>query len=86
MRNLEDDNILKSISLNNSYLRDLYTIIEKCIEENTPIRSRLKFKDINKKGNDNIPDLLYAILVCINGSDEEDIKISEISNDGDENE
>jgi hypothetical protein len=86
LRNLEDDNILKLISLNNSYLRDLYTIIEKCIEENTPIRSRLKFKDINKKGNDNIPDLLYAILVCINGSDEEDIKISEISNDGDENE
>lgn len=86
LRDLEDDKILKSISLNNSYLRDLYTIVEKCIEENTPIRSRLKFKDINKKGNDNIPDLLYAILVCINGSDEEDIKISEISNDGDENE
>ena len=43
-------------------------------------------KDINKKWNDNIPDILYAILVCINGSDEEDIKISEISNDGDENE
>lgn len=86
LRDLEDDKILKSISLNNSYLRDLYNIVEKCIEENTPIRSRLKFKDINKKGNDNIPDLLYAILVCINGSDEEDIKISEISNDGDENE
>lgn len=64
----------------------MYTIIEKCIEEGVTVKSKLKFKDINKKGNDNIPDLLYAILVCINGSDEEDIKISEISNDGDENE
>lgn len=86
LRDLKDEQISKSISLNNSYLRDLYTIIEKCIEDNVTIKSRLKFKDIDKKGNDNIPDLLYAILVCINGSDEEDIKISEISNDGDENE
>lgn len=86
LRDFNDEKILKEISLNNSYLRDLYTIIEKCIEDNIIIKSRLKFKDINKKGNDNIPDLLYAILLCINGSDEEDIKISEISNDGDENE
>ncbi|MBF1213418.1 MAG: hypothetical protein HXM17_00765 [Fusobacterium periodonticum] len=86
LRDLNDEKILKAISLNNSYLRDLYTIIEKCIEEGVTVKSKLKFKDINKKGNDNIPDLLYAILVCINGSDEEDIKISEISNDGDENE
>ena len=72
--------------MNNQDIRELYQILEKLIDLKIKLNSKLKFKDINKKGNDNIPDLLYAILVCINGSDEEDIKISEISNDGDENE
>ena len=81
-----DEEFLKKLSLNNQDIRELYQILEKLIDLKIKLNSKLKFKDINKKGNDNIPDLLYAILVCINGSDEEDIKISEISNDGDENE
>ena len=81
-----DEEFLKKLSLNNQDIRELYQILENLIDLKIKLNSKLKFKDINKKGNDNIPDLLYAILVCINGSDEEDIKISEISNDGDENE
>ena len=81
-----DEEFLKKLSLNNQDIRELYQILENLIDLKIKLNSKLKFKDINKKGNENIPDLLYAILVCINGSDEEDIKISEISNDGDENE
>ena len=81
-----DEEFLRKLSLNNQDIRELYQFLENLIDLNIKLNSKLKFKDINKKGNNNIPDLLYAILVCINGSDEEDIKISEISNDGDENE
>ena len=53
-------------------------------KEITPKYDEIERPKEDKKEEDK--NLLYAILLCINGSDEEDIKISEISNDGDENE
>ena len=78
-----DSELLKRLSLNNTFVKKLYILIEKLIDLKIEIISRVKFEEDKKEEDKN---LLYAILLCINGSDEEDIKISEISNDGDENE
>ena len=78
-----DSELLKRLSLNNTFVKKLYILIEKLIDLKIEIISRVRFEEAKKEEAKN---LLYAILLCINGSDEEDIKISEISNDGDENE
>ena len=83
-----DSELLKRLSLNNTFVKKLYILIEKLIDLKIEIISRVKFEEDKKEEDKKEEDknLLYAILLCINGSDEEDIKISEISNDGDENE
>ena len=79
-----DEELLRRLSLNNIFLKKLYILIEKLIDLKIEIISRIEFEEKEKNKN-----LLYAILLCINGSDEKDIRISKISddrNDGDENE
>lgn len=80
LRDKGDDAINKTLSLNNGKVRELYETVEDMIDENyklPPSRIELEIKksaDYEKK----ISDLYYALLIYINGG-EDDIKISGIS-------
>lgn len=85
LRKKGDDALNKSLSLNNGKVRELYVTLEDMIDEDYKLPpSRLELKvsrktDYTKK----IPDLYYALLFYINGGEDE-IKISGIKNDADD--
>lgn len=65
------------LSLNNPLMQELYGMTEMVIERNIEIKSFLKLEIKNKGVFENIPDLLYAVLVYITGeSGAGDIRIS----------
>lgn len=85
LRKKGEDALNKSLSLNNGKVRELYVTLEDMIDEDYKLPpSRLELKvsrktDYTKK----IPDLYYALLFYINGGEDE-IKISGIKNDADD--
>lgn len=85
LRDKGDDTLNRNLSLNNGKVRELYEAIEDMIDEDyelPPSRVELEIKknaDYAKK----ISDLYYALLIYINGGDD-DIKISGINDNTDE--
>lgn len=84
LRAKKDDDLNKSLSLNNGKVRELYETVEDMIDEGyelPPSRVELKIKKSAEYAQ-NILDLYYALLFYINGG-EDDIKISGIKADED---
>lgn len=82
LRKYNDDNIDHKLSLNNPKVQNLYGYIEKIIENNIDIRSFLRLEVADKGIYEDIPDLLYAMLVYITGQQGGgEIRISGISID-----
>lgn len=85
LRSLNDEKMCKKLSMRDKNIRNLYSMIENLIEKKVKLKTRIKFNKLDKKGySQDIDDLLYAILVTIKG-EEEDIIISRIEeNDNDD--
>ncbi len=80
LRSCKDEYVLKYLSLNNDKIKLLYLHIEKIIHEKIKFKSFLKLQIENKGAYQDIPDLLYALLIYITGQKgEEGIMISGIS-------
>ena len=58
------------LSMNNPLMQELYGMTEMVIERNIEMKSFLKLEIKNKGIFENIPDLLYAVLVYITGESE----------------
>lgn len=84
LRQTEDEQICKKLSMNNANVRKLYSFVEQIIADKIEIRTHLQL-DINKKGefeNSDIPDLLFVLLMYITGNTgESDIRISGVNSD-----
>jgi len=80
LRELQEEVIDKNyLSLNNKSVRDLYKYLEEMIDLDICLRSFLKFEVTNKGIYEDIPDLIYILLVYITGkSAEGEIHISGI--------
>lgn len=82
LRGKDDDSLKKILSLNNGKIRELYETLEDMIDEGyelPPSRVKLEVAK-NAEYAEKIPDLYYALLICINGGEDE-IKISGINDD-----
>lgn len=85
LRDRNDDALNKQLSLNSGKVRELYDTLEDMIDEGYELpESRIEL-EITKTADyaDKIADLYYALLICINGG-EDDIKISGIKDSADE--
>lgn len=77
LRSYNDKELNYKLSMNNPLVRDLYDIIEHIIERGIDIYSFLALNVQNKGIYEDIPDLLYAMLVYVSGvKGAGDIKIS----------
>lgn len=82
LRKYNDNDLNYRLSMNNPLIQKLYEQIEIIIENNIEIRSFLTLEVKNKGIYENIPDLLYAILVYITGEKGAgDIKIAGLALD-----
>lgn len=86
LRSLNDDNISKYLSLNNDNIQLLYSYIEKIIHDNIQFKSFLELNIADKGAYQNIPDLLYALLIYITGQKNSDGILITGVNDSEENE
>lgn len=86
LRELKEDVIDKNyLSLNSKPVRNLYRYLEEAIDLNIRLQSFLKFEVTNKGVYQNIPDLIYILLVYITGkSAEGEIHISGLDMDEEE--
>ena len=84
LRQWNDNQLCKELSLNNPSLQRLYVTIERIIDMGIIIKSRLQL-EIDKKGDfeeNDIPDLLFVLLVYVTGNKgSSDIKISGVNGD-----
>ena len=72
------------LSMNNPLVRRLYACVERMIEVRIPIRTYLTLSIANKEQYQQIPDLLYALLVYIVGTENgSSIRISGVNFDDD---
>lgn len=77
----------KTLSLNHGKIRELYDTLEDMIDEDyklPPSRVKLEVTK-NAEYAEKIPDLYYALLSCIAGGEDE-IKITGVRDDVDEDE
>jgi hypothetical protein len=82
LRKYKDEGLNYKLSMNNPIIRELYDTIEYIIDNKTEIRSFLALNVENKGIYEDIPDLLYAMLVYVSGEKgAEDIKISGLNLD-----
>ena len=82
LRKYNDKDLNFKLSLNNPKVQQLYSYVEKIIENNIDVRSFLNLEVTNKGIYEDIPDLLYAMLIYITGQqDSGEIRISGISKD-----
>lgn len=76
LRTIADDELLKFLSKNNKKLKKLQNYLQ---NENLFLKeSRIKFEIETKKKPIDMHDLVYAVLVCIYGSKNEEIRITQI--------
>ena len=84
LRQKQEDEIDKFLSLRNENFSELYATVEEMIIEKYELPpSRLEFEIQKSAEYKNIPNFLYALLVCISGGEDE-IKISGINEELDE--
>ena len=80
-----NDNVLnlnKKLSLNDKYVKRLYKYVEILIENKVNIKSSLALEIKNKGVYEEIPDILYALLLYITGAEGAgDIRIAGLSLD-----
>ena len=76
LRKKNEEKLLKKLSLNNKKIRELYVILEEIVANSLKNKFEIKtFIQFEKTINSEIHPLLYAILSCINGSNDPDIVI-----------
>lgn len=87
LRGKDDDSLNKTLSLNHGKIRELYETLEDMIDEDYKLPlSRVKLEVAkNAEYAEKIPDLYYALLSCIAGGEDE-IKITGVRDDVDEDE
>ena len=84
LRGKNDDNLKKMLSLNNGKVQELYEILEDMIEEGYKLpTSHVELKIKKSKEYYDIPDLYYALLSYITGGEDE-IRITGVRDDIDE--
>lgn len=82
LRSYHDDGFNKRLSLNNKYVKKLYKYVETLIENKIEIRSFLSLDIKNKGVFEDVPNILYALLLFITGAEGAgDIKITGLSLD-----
>lgn len=82
LRSYKDDGLNKMLSLNNKYVKKLYKYVETLIENKTEIHSFLPLEINNKGVYEDVPNILYALLIYITGAEgADDIKIAGLSLD-----
>lgn len=82
LRTYKDDELNKRLSLNNKYVKKLYKYVEELIENKIEIHSFLSLEIENKGVYEEVPNILYAILLYITGAEGAgDIKIAGLSLD-----
>ena len=82
MRQLKDERVKWKLSMNDEAVRKLYGLVEQAIDDKIPVTTFLNLSISEKKQYENIPDLLYVLLVYITGREEGDsIQISGIDFD-----
>lgn len=82
LRKYNDYDLNYKLSMNNPLIQKLYELIEVIIENNIEIRSFLTLEVKSKGIYENIPDLIYAILLYITGEKGAgDIKIAGLALD-----
>lgn len=84
MRAFAQRPLQEQLSMNNPLVRRLYACVERMIEMRISIRTYLTLSIKNKKQYQQIPDLLYALLVYIVGTENgNSIRISGVNFDDD---
>ena len=82
LRSFKDDDLNKRLSLNNKYVKKLYKYVEALIENKIEIHSFLSLEIKNKGVYEEVPNILYALLLYITGAEGAgDIKIAGLSLD-----
>ena len=82
LRAFNDDRLNWVLSLNNKNVKNLYKYVETIIENKIEIRSFLSLEIKNKGVYEDIPNILYALLLYITGAEGAgDIKIAGLSLD-----
>jgi len=80
MQQIVDERVKRELSMNVSMVRRLYAQVEHAIEDQIEIPTFLTLSIADKKQYEQVPDLLYALLVYIMGREEGDtIHISGIT-------
>lgn len=79
LRKKNEEELLKFLSLNNEKIRELYVILEEIVEYSLKNKFEINtFIQFEETINNEIHPLLYAILSCINGSNDPDIVIKSL--------
>lgn len=82
LRSYKDEELNKLLSLNNKYVKKLYKYVETLIENKIEIHSFLSLEIKNKGVYEDVPNILYALLLFITGAEGAgDIKIAGLSLD-----
>lgn len=82
LRSYKDEGLNKLLSLNNKYVKKLYKYVESLIENKIEIHSFLSLEIKNKGVYEDVPDILYALLLFITGAEGAgDIRIAGLSLD-----
>lgn len=82
LRSYKDEELNKLLSLNNKYVKKLYKYVETLIENKIEIHSFLSLEIKNKGVYEDVPDILYALLLFITGAEGAgDIRIAGLSLD-----
>lgn len=80
LRSYNDKSLNKKLSLNNQKVRQLYKHVETLIENRIEIQSFLSLEITNKGVYEDVPNILYALLLYITGArGAGDIKIAGLS-------
>jgi hypothetical protein len=69
LRSYHDDGLNKILSLNNKYVKKLYKYVEVLIENKIEIHSFLSLEIKNKGVYEDVPNILYALLIYITGAE-----------------
>ena len=82
LRSYKDEGLNKLLSLNNRYVKKLYKYVETLIENKIEIHSFLSLEIKNKGVYEDVPNILYALLLFITGAEGAgDIRIAGLSLD-----